>query len=364
MCNKNENRLRSGLFALLRCELWGEPLPDLGLTPEEYLEIFAEARRQTVAGLVAQVLIDNNVALGTKGAMEVFGLLNQIKQRNGQINDGMGKFCSFLTRRGVKHVVVKGQTVAQSYRHPLSRQSGDVDFYCDAENYGKAKAYIEKQLGISLENFFAEKHVEFEAGGISYEMHSKLCDFSSKRHQSNWERFLASDMEGELACVDVAGVSIPTLSPTMNAYYLFVHIFHHLVISGIGLRQFCDWAMWLHSHAGEIDRRLLSEYLTGTGLLKAYRVLGVVLVDNLGLPAEDFPLEITEKDRRRCRKVLKNIFRMGNFGYSKKSHLKRGPVHVMETAWVAFCQSARFVSLAPAEVMPRIPKMIIWHLKR
>ena len=360
----NTERLRSGLFGLLRCELWGERLPDGGYSAKDYLEIFAEARRQAVAGIVAQVLIDNNVALGAKGAMEVFGSQNQTRQRNAKINDEMGKFCSFLSRHGVKYVVVKGQTVAQSYRHPLARQSGDVDFYCDAENYGKAKALIEKQLGISLENFFAEKHVEFKAGDVAYEMHSLLADFSSARHQRYWEDALAKELAADIPFVDVNGVSVPTLSPTMNALYLFVHIFHHLIVSGIGLRQFCDWAVWLHSYKDEIDREALKRHLEGLGLLRAYRVLGVVLVDYLGLPADDFPLEISDKDRRRCRKVLQNIFRMGNFGHSVKTHTKRGPVHVMETAWVALSQSVRFVNLAPSEVLPRIPKMIVWHLKR
>lgn len=357
-------KLREGLFALLRAELWNEDFDAAMFSAEDYLDIFAEAQRQAVAGLVAQLLIDKNVPLGIQGATKVFSILDQVRRRNQYVNGEMGKFCSFLSRHGVRYVVVKGQTVAQCYRHPLARQSGDVDFYCDAENYNKAKALIEKQLGISLENFFAEKHVEFDAGGVSYEMHSKLCDFASKKHQRHWEKILADNMAGGTSEVDVAGVSIPTLSPTMNAYYLFVHIFHHLVISGIGLRQFCDWAMWLHCHAAEIDRAELASYLNGTGLLKAYRVLGAVVVDKLGLPAGDFPLEISDSDRRSCRKVLNNIFKMGNFGYSAKTHLGSGALHVMETAWVAVSQSARFVRLAPAEVMPRIPKMILWHLKR
>lgn len=359
-----QKSIQNILFALLRAELWGEEFDASEFSADEYLEVFAESQRQAVAGLVAQLLVDKNVPLGIQGATKIFGILKQIRSRNEYVNGEMGKFCQFLSRHGVKYVVVKGQTVAQCYRHPLVRQSGDVDFYCDAENYAKAKALIEKQLNISLENFFAEKHVEFNAGDISYEMHSKLADFASKRHQSRWEDFLSEEMQGETASVDVCGTAVPTLSPTMNAYYLFVHIFHHLVTSGIGLRQFCDWAIWLHSHGSEIDRGRLKEYLEGTGLLRAYRVLGVVLVERLGLPESDFPLEIHDEDRRRCEKVLRNIFKMGNFGYSAKSHLGRGPLHVLETAWVAVSQSARFARLAPAEVLPRVPKMVLWHLKR
>ena len=156
----------------------------------------------------------------------------------------------------------------------------------------------------------------------------------------------------------------PTLSATVNALYIFIHLFHHLIHSGVGLRQLCDWMMWLHQYKDVIDRAELKGHLHVLELERPYCVLGAVLTEHLGLPEEEFPLAITDKDRKRSRKVFTDIMKMGNFGHNQQKAEQLGLLHSVQTALQMVLQSAKHVDLAPKEILCRIPNMILWWVKK
>jgi len=349
------------LFALLRAEMWQEPELACTLSAEEWGSVVDEAQRQAVAGLAISSLVRFNVALKKPGVLLT---LAKIQKRNADLNAHVAAFSNFLRSEGVPFVVVKGQVVGKEYPHPEVRISGDIDFYCAGEAFAKAKTLIENYLKKEIEEEHSGKHVSFTYNTVVYELHSMLSEFAYKPYQDYLNRITAEDVGTSTTTVEINGVAVPTLSPTMNALYIFVHIYYHLLASGVGLRQLCDLAMFIHGHHAEIDKAQLDEWLGGLGLRKAYTAMGAALVEALGLPEAEFPFALTQKDRKRGGKILRNMLHMGNFGRAARKTQKMGLLHSMETGWISLRQCLRFYSLCPKEALRRVPALMLAFFKK
>lgn len=123
-------------FVLLRNTLWEDrkQIP-AELSEAECLRLFAMAGKQAVAGLVFNALTDNNVKMPSQKVFEAIGLLEQIKQQNIKVSQGVCRLNELFTKTNVAYVVVKGQAVASYYPEQLLRQSGVIDYYCNNDNF-------------------------------------------------------------------------------------------------------------------------------------------------------------------------------------------------------------------------------------
>lgn len=83
-------------------------------------------------------------------------------------------------------------------------------------------------------------------------MHYYTAVFASESKQCYWDEMIDRYLEDVLDHVEINGASVPTLPPTINAIYLFIHIYHHFLKEGIALRQFIDWMMFLEVKHDEI----------------------------------------------------------------------------------------------------------------
>lgn len=353
------------LLKLVRAALWEMPVDLKGQvwTYEEYESVMTLARQQAVAGLVSQALMASGVKLERQDALELFGLQQSIRRRNAELDVAVVRLCQKMREAGIRIVVMKGQTLAALYSIPELRQSGDIDFYCHPEDWNKALCFIREQLLKTVSNHNTEKHVEFDLNGVQYEMHRMLTSFARPKHQRYWDTVVVPAIWEPEAYIKINDFDVPVLPPTYNVLYTFVHIFYHLIIEGIGLRQFCDWAVLLHEmYHGQciMDNALLERHLKGIGLMKAYTGLGAILTDYLGLPEEEFPFEISADDHQKAPKLFQNMLEMGNFGHNKQYVHERGVLHGIQHLGRITLQARRFAHYAPAEAWWRIPYMFQW----
>lgn len=378
------------MLGLLRGSLWDAPqdLKGLAWSHEQYQDVMTLAKEQAVAGLVAQGLMDSGVRLERADALEVFGLIQQIRKRNAELDYAVVRFCLMMADARIRIYVMKGQTLAALYPNPGLRQSGDIDFLCHPEDWEKAMRFIEsgKWIEEKIADTNSEKHVEWERDGVQYEMHRMLTKFAYPKHQRYWDRVVMPEV---LASNDSVGIrtqdptflhqteysyAVPILPPTINVLYTFVHIFYHLIIEGIGLRQFCDWAMLLQNNVQNAkieksnnekcnishDIAVLERHLEGIGLKKAFTGLGALLTDYLGFSEEDFPFVISKEDHERAPKLLENILERGNFGHNIHYAQSHGVIHGFQHLWEIGKQAHAFHHYAPAEAWWRIPDMFKW----
>ena len=93
---------------------------------------------------------------------------------------------------------------------------------------------------------------------------------------------------------------------------------------GIGLRQLCDWTMFIHRHYADIDPVALEKDLKAFGLANAWQIFAGVAVEFLGLPAEECPLYSGEFSSK-SRFMLDVIWNEGNFGFHSADRKKERP---------------------------------------
>ena len=406
----NRERLRVGalagmgrggslLFEILRGELWGTGLSFSQLSHTEFEELMEIAGEQTVTGLVGDCLIKNNIKLEREDVLGLFAKMKAIEKANARVNENLVSFVNFMERKGVDYIIVKGQVAGSFYPNPNARMSGDVDLYFVGDNYEKIKGLVEQRLGKQLSKLSDGKHVEFEVNGVVFELHNKLSRLATRKHQAYWDQMIDNAILEGTDTVMINGKEIKTLSATYNAMYIFVHLFYHMTASGVGLRQLCDWAMVLHNLNDNVndnenllntkaqrdkdfnDNRtpsLLREGRGGSpiggspiggslkelGYFKAYKAMGAFLVEYLGLPEEQFPFALTDKDRKWVETIKKNILKRGNFGRTGRKVKNLGVLHSMETGYLNMTQTLTFYRLAPKEVLLRFTSLGEWFMER
>lgn len=346
------------LFTLLRSALWGEVFSDK-LSKEDFAVVLKLAKEQTVLGLVFDILKDSKIdGLQNRSFIfEILGLTERIKHQNLLINKELISFAQKSKDVGLNYLVVKGQTIGCLYKNPALRSSGDIDFLVP----NVSRCLSEVFPNVRFPEIMKEKELEFEYNHIIYELHTRLIDFGCKKHQKVWEKLIGEEWEHE-NYVKIDGVKVRTLSSTINAVYLFLHLYFHLIREGVSLRQFCDWAVFLHHNRDVIDKDRLAEILNKLDMVKGYQAFGCILVDELGLPKEDFPISLSTEDRRLKGKILEDIFQGGNFG--KQNHKSKTALGFkLETLRMAIRNSMRYYSLAPSEMCMMIPKMVRINLK-
>lgn len=353
-------------LGLLRYALWGTASEGVmgELSHDHYVSLIELSKQQTVAGLISQALIDNNVKLEEDDAMDVCSLLVSINRQNQKIDEAVVKLCKMMEEQHIRIMVMKGQTLSIFYPQPELRQCGDIDFICHPDDIAKAVQFLKKDLGLKLSDAGSDKHARFTMDDVKYEIHRMLTNFAYPPSHRYWENVYMKDVWEHPYTVEVNGYPVPTLAPTYNAVYVFEHILFHLIMDGVGLRQFCDWAISLHQNKENIDKDLLIKHLEGVRLKKAYSGLGAVLTDYLGLPEESFPLPISEKDHRKSESLFKNLIEWGNFGHNLQYKNAHGPLHGLEHLKRIGSQAWRFKNYAPAELLWRVPYMLKWWTKR
>ena len=347
-------------FVALRHSLWNN---NSIISNDAMLDnIYQKAREQAITGIIFSGVCD--VIQGRASKKQIlnwYSKSEQIKKKNEIINRHLDLLARLMEQNNINYKVVKGQVVASCYPEPLLRNPGDIDFWVDQDSQKACEEVFQKILKADYHWEGSEKHVEYQFKGVLYELHSSLTTFTVGSRQKYFDSIVEQDKG---MYVKVGETQVATLSPTLNALYIFIHLFQHLIHSGVGLRQMCDWMMWLHKYQDEIDRDELEKHLRMLALLKPYRVLGAILVDDLGLPETEFPFDITKKDRKRSRKVLRDIMELGNFGHNKENIKKLGFLHSLQTG-VRMCkQGAKYVDLAPQEILCRVPHTVLWYVKK
>lgn len=330
------------LFCLLRKALWGkEPMPAMQL--EQILDVLNEAHKQTIVGLIFNQLTSE--PLPEEIIFKQMNRLRIINKANLRMNATMVEMARLLDEAHIQYAIVKGQAIGCLYPHPELRQSGDVDFYCDAKNFERAKKRFEEEWNVSFEKDESDHHIAFTHQGIIFEQHASLAHFLSAKKDAYWQSLLN---DTPLTSFSLNDCQISTLSPTLHTIYVFLHLYHHLLELGIGLRQFCDLAVILHACKAEIDANALKQHLSIFGFEKAFRAFGCILVDYLGLPAEDFPYPLKASDKRYSEAILDVVFYRGNMGHYNKKNGFHGFKHNIESSLIKVSHFFKFFPLAPS----------------
>lgn len=306
------------LLALFRSSLWQTPVDQEVFSTDmpDWRIIGQLALEQTVAPLVFEAAFKLPPDLRPPKAWirKALAFLESNRRTHILVDGCVAESVSRLREEAIDAILLKGQAYARAYPRPEMRQCGDIDLYVGESNYSPAYEAV-KAIGWNRDEKFRPeaKHYGCSLNGVRIELHriaASLRTASADRLFQEWSR---NQLYTATRTLCIADYSVPVPGPLFDVVFVFLHLYHHFLNGGIGLRQVCDWTMLLHAHRKEIDVSELETLLKDFGLLTPWRHFTPVAVEFLGLPASECPL-YSPRHRGKACLILRHVLKEGNFG--------------------------------------------------
>ena len=349
-------------FSLLRNAFWGAPveIPD-GFA--DWAGVARTAKVQSVLGVAGDVMLSDSSIVSAmsqelKTKIKTFMMANIMT--HGKLNGVLVKVVSELSASGIRSVLLKGQGLAQYYPKPEMRQCGDIDLYVGLDQYS-ASYDVLQPLATKIDDRKAlevGKHYDFYVGKVSVEVHRYSERYPTARLDRIYQEISKKGLSEALVPMVFSGQEVNTPSDVYNAFYIFSHIFHHFLTSGLGSRQLCDWMLFLRQRSSYIDIDSLREILSRLDMMKPWQAFGCVLVKYFGMPADLFPFYDSSQEHK-AEKILIRLLDEGNFGQQRDVNKKRGANYLLNKTRAVLAHIGRTFGLF--FLFPRHSFRQIWH---
>lgn len=308
-------------FCLLRRSLWGKKASVIDKpSKKELVAAIKLAKVQTVMELVANEVfnepsLEEVLNENAKTRLQLYVQSNALI--HSEVNAVLTDIVSELRKHGIESVLLKGQGIAENYRIPELRLCGDIDLYVGGDNYRRSYDVLKGGVDDMDDSSVLDgdgKHYHAQWNGIMIEIHQFSEVLPSSSFNNIYQQYASEGLSKNLVGIQLGDSKVLTPSDNFNACYIFSHLWNHFLYAGIGLRQLCDWAVFIHVRGVKVDKEYLCQILTDLKLMTPWKVFGCIVVDVLGLPEEEFPF-YEAKYRKKALKVLDRIMVEGNFGH-------------------------------------------------
>ena len=306
------------IFGLLSHNLFQVPFaPETGV---DWTAVFRESKQQAVD---VQVFMDRERLTGMPEELyqQIQAYLFRRVVKNIQVHAHHTELHRLLTGHGVRYVVLKGAASARYYPDPQSRAMGDVDFYVQKSDFEKALELF-REAGFEAGELDHICHVVLRKKPMHYEMHHTPAGVPGGQVGQIILGYL-SDLREQACLVENKTVSCYCPSDFHHGLIMLMHMQHHLLAEGIGLRHLCDWAVFVDKFHGTEFPELFQEKLKKAGLWRLARILSLCAARFLGLGELPWMRE-GKGDEQAAAALMEDILAGGNFGNKDRQRAYEG----------------------------------------
>ena len=277
----------------------------------EWKAVFEECKAQSVISLAFSSLPKNEVPQNVYAHWKA--LVNENLAVNSKISYAHTMLNGLLNQAKIPYVILKGCASAEYYDDPLLRTMGDVDFYVP-------HSYFEKADKLLLKNGFKSNEIDHEyekaytKDDVIFELHNTVNGVPGGKVGIKIRQYFDDVFEkSELKRFDLAEYYSP--SPFHHGLVMLLHVARHMVTGGIGLRHFCDWAVFVDK-VGDGFASMFEEKLKQVGLWRFAQIMTQFCTVFLGLKPQTWAGNI---DKKLLNDLKNDIFAGGNFGHKDLS---------------------------------------------
>lgn len=298
------------LLQLMKCAIRSQKLKRLPLEEPDWMKLLEEARNQSVELLLFGVLSDLKGQLPEEFYSKAFEYARRCTASNMRTEFGQAQLVGVLEQGGYPYVILKGETAAVNYPEPELRLLGDVDFLVP-EQHTQVIADQMKQLGYQHSWEPGDYHQVLEKKGACLEMHLEIAGVPDGKYREPVEKYL-SDIYEKSIRMDRGFGPFRAPCPEHQGMILLLHMQHHVVSLGMGIRHIMDWACFVNQTAGEAFwEESLLPLLKEIGLLHFAAVITKMTAMYLGSVC---PPWAAYGDEDLCCHLMEDILSGGNFG--------------------------------------------------
>lgn len=292
------------------------------------------------------------------------GMAAKIQQRNEVVNRQCGELQAKLSADGLRSCVLKGQGVASLYKISsfnefqvssdlsLLRQSGDIDVWVQNKSIPELVEYVK---GSGLRYKATAAHVEcrmFDSTDV--ELHAEPAFMRNFRTNRKLVQ-LFNESKGSIVESEL-GFSVPSIE--FNLVYMMVHMYHHVLFEGLGLRQLMDYYFVLRTVSGSFKEfQNVSCTIESLGMLKF--ATGIMWIMKEVFALEDRYL-ICEANEKYGRLILEDVMAGGNFGHHDEKNKGLHGGSAVGRSLNGLKRNMKFFALGSWEILCS-PVWSLWH---
>lgn len=304
-----KNKVYQTVLDVIKYSLFDIPF-DIGQV-DDWLEVYAEMKRQTIVGLLWKVeeKIPHHDGERERWKREKY----QIISNNLRLLKVQDQTLALLHAAGIQTVIMKGTAAAVYYPHPVIRMMGDIDILVEPGCHDDA-------VSLLCENGYqimsrSSRHTELLKDGVEVEVHVGSLQLLDESRRSEFDALIYDGFAGK-QYASIENHRFPMLAATHNGLVLLNHMQYHIG-SGMGLRQVIDWMEYVCANLDdETWENGFSELADGFGL-KSLAVIATKMCKlYLGLP-EEMATWCDGGEEKYCKLLMEDILDNGNFGRKK-----------------------------------------------
>lgn len=307
---------------LLRSGVWGLPI-HLSKPPDDWHTIYNMSKKQSVQAVVFDGVqkLPKAFIPPKELVLEWYGITMRTEKISEAHERDLVSLIKFLSDCKIDNRLMKGQGCASFYPKPWHRQSGDIDLFVGERQYNKAQDLI-RNHGVKIEKE-SVYDVHFTWGKTIVEMHKWETFFYYPFVNRRLQSICRKEEWNKSIVVNIGDQPIALFNATFNAFYIFVHLYHHFLQVGIGLRQICDWMLWMKHQEAHIDWERLHRYVEEIDAERAWKAFYGLTAEHLGLRLTVVPKWMQQYSQKDVDFILEDVFSVGNFGKYGDSIQKR-----------------------------------------
>lgn len=307
---------------LLRSGVWGLPI-HLSKPPDDWHTIYNMSKKQSVQAVVFDGVqkLPKAFIPPKELVLEWYGVTMRTEKISEAHERDLVSLIKFLSDCNIDNRLMKGQGCASFYPKPWHRQSGDIDLFVGERQYNKAQDLI-RNHGVKIEKE-SVYDVHFTWGKTIVEMHKWETFFYYPFVNRRLQSICRKEEWNKSIVVNIGDQPIALFNATFNAFYIFVHLYHHFLQVGIGLRQICDWMLWMKHQEVYIDWERLHRYVQEIDAERAWKAFYGLTAEHLGLRLTVVPKWMQQYSQKDVDFILEDVFSVGNFGKYGDSIQKR-----------------------------------------
>lgn len=329
---------------------------------EEWQELFTYARKQALIGVLFTgiQLLPESQRPHRELLIKWYILTEQIKKQNTLLNIRALETSAYFTDHGFANCVLKGQGLATLYPDPLLRMSGDIDIWLGGGRERIFK-FVAKKGRLQGVNYHHVSYPLYDNTEVEVHVLPNRLNNPFLNHKlQTYFREISPIQYGNLVDLPGGVGRIPVPTTQFNAFYVLLHIYHHLFGEGIGLRQLMDYYYVLLQPMTNDERIELLTLFKRFKMMRFVKATMYVMQEVFGLE-EKFLL--TQPSKTDGKFLLSEIMQAGNFGQYDERSKGRSRSAIKRFA-SSLKRNVRFLRYYPSEVLWDVPFRIWLYMWR
>ncbi|MBR2043696.1 MAG: nucleotidyltransferase family protein [Clostridia bacterium] len=238
---------------------------------------------------------------------------------NSLVEKSQKNLVTLLKNKNYEYVILKGLSASSYYNKPELRLLGDVDFLIENEKKEEIKEYLKANGYVaSLEDHIC--HIVFNKPKEHLEMHFEIAGIPDGAIGDKVRLFMQGVLNEPEAVTTGSGFNAP--KEKYHAVILLLHMQHHLLGEGIGLRHLMDWACFVNrTYNKDFWKTDVIPFLKEIGLLAYMNAVTAVCIRYFKIPA---PIWAEAVEESLTEALIEDILSGGNFGRKDKLRSESG----------------------------------------